>query len=143
MSLPASWVDRIFTRLTLVFGRDFMARYDGLEIADVKAEWAGDLAGFQQAPGAIKFALENLPSDRPPTSLQFRDLCRRAPQYAPKALPAPPVDPEMARVVKSALKPAQGKGDREWAVKLRQRIADGYRPTLFQRGALAEVEQQA
>lgn len=139
MSLPAAWVDRVFTRLTLVFGRDFMARYDGLEIDDVKAEWAEDLAGFQQAPEAIKYALEHIPSDKPPTSLQFRDLCRKAPQYLPKALPAPPVDPAMARVVKGALKPIQGRGDREWAQKLKARIDAGYRPTIFQRQCMEEA----
>lgn len=139
MSLPASWVDRIFQRLTMVFGRDFQARYEGLSTDEVKAEWGLDLAGFAQAPAAIKFALDNLPSDKPPTSLQFRDLCRRAPQYAPKALPAPPVNPEMAQAVRGAVKPAQGKGDRDWADKLRKRVADGYRPTMYQRECLREM----
>jgi hypothetical protein len=127
----------------MVFGRDFLARYDGLEIEGpegVKAEWADDLAGFQQSPAAIGYALDNIPSDRPPTSLQFRDLCRRAPQYAPKALPAPPVDPEMAKAVRGVLKPIQGQGDREWAVKLRRRANEGYRLAMYQRDALAEVE---
>lgn len=142
MSLPAAWVDRIFTRLTLVFGRDFMARYDGLEIADVKAEWADDLAGYQQAPDAIKYALEHIPSDKPPTSLQFRDLCRRAPQYVPKALPAPASspDPEIVKAVRQAFKPVTGYGDKAWAEKLRARIeAKDIRPTKWQRDALAEV----
>lgn len=143
MSLPASWVDRIFTRLTMVFGRDFLSRYEGLDVSSVKAEWAEDLAGFQQAPAAIKFALDNLPSDKPPTSLQFRDLCRRAPQYAPKALPSPAPDPELAKALKQAFKPMSGRGDKEWAKKLRARAEQGYRMTKFQRDALAEVEDQA
>jgi hypothetical protein len=144
MSLPASWVDRIFTRLTLVFGRDFMARYDGLEIDDVKAEWGEDLAGFQQAPDAIRYALENIPSDKPPTSLQFRDLCRRAPQYAPKALPAPPPDPTLAQELRRAFKPVTGMGDRSWAAKLRARVdAKETRPTQYQVDALAEMERRA
>jgi hypothetical protein len=140
MSLPAAWVNRVFTRLSLVFGRDFMSRYDGLDIDDVKAEWALDLASFAQAPDAIKFALDNLPSAKPPTVLEFRDLCRKAPQYVPKALPAPPVDPTLAQELRRAFKPVVGVGDRTWATKLAKRIADKeIRPTMFQRDALREV----
>jgi hypothetical protein len=124
----------------MIFGRDFLSRYEGLDVAAVKAEWAEDLAGFQQAPAAIKFALDNLPSDKPPTSLQFRDLCRRAPQYAPKALPAPTPDPEMAKTVRQAFKSINAYGTTEWAAKLRARIeSHEIRPTKFQRDALAEV----
>lgn len=141
MSLPAAWVDRIFQRLTMVFGRDFTSRYDGLEIADVKAEWGEELAGFQQSHWALKFALENLPSDKPPTVLQFRDICRRAPQYMPKALPAPAPDPEMAKSVRKAFRSINAAGSTEWAGKLRARIEAGeIRPTKFQRDALAELE---
>lgn len=141
MSLPDSWVDRIFTRLTMVFGRDFLSRYEGLDVAAVKAEWAEDLAGFQQAPNAIKFALGSLPSDKPPTSLQFRDLCRRAPQYLPKALPEPPPDPAIVAAALSAIKPSSTPGDRDWALKLREKErANGRRfLTPFQRHAWREA----
>jgi hypothetical protein len=139
MSLPAPWVDRIFQRLTLIFGRDFLARYDGQEIADVKADWAEELAGFQQSPEAIKHALGILPADKPPTVLQFKELCRKAPLYVPKALPAPPPDPSLAEELRRTFKPVSGQGDRAWADKLRQRIAAGYRPTMFQRDCMAEM----
>lgn len=143
MSLPDSWVDRIFTRLTMVFGRDFLSRYEGLEVAAVKAEWAEDLAGFQQSPNAIRYALENIPSDKPPTSLQFRDLCRRAPQYMPKALPLPDLDPAIAQTVRATFRPILGQGDRSWIAKLRGRIASReLRPTKFVRDMLAELERK-
>lgn len=139
MSLPASWVDRVFMKLTVAYGHRFLSQYSGIDMDLVKADWAEELGGFQQSPTAIQHALSILPSDNPPNVFQFRDLCRKAPQYAPKALPAPPVDPAMARVVKGALKPIQGRGDREWAQKLKARIDAGYRPTIFQRQCMEEA----
>lgn len=79
MSLPEPWVDRIFSRLTLVYGTDFTRRWEGIEPDVVKADWARELSAYQQAPGAISYALENLPADKPPNVLQFKALCMRAP----------------------------------------------------------------
>ena len=79
MSLPNNWVDRIFAKLTLVYGTDFTRRWEGLDVDDVKADWARELAMYQQAPAAIAYALENLPENKPPNVLQFRALCRAAP----------------------------------------------------------------
>lgn len=143
MSLPASWVDRIFQRLTVVYGRDFLSRYDGQDIAEVKADWGAELTCYQQAPEAIRYALEHIPSDKPPTVLQFRDICRRAPQYVPPALPSPPPDPTMAQELRRVFKPMTGRGDRSWVAKLQARIdAKEIRPTKFQRDALAELKQE-
>lgn len=95
MSLPATWIDRIFTKLTLVYGREFTARWDsvGVPIEAVKADWAHELDGFDKWPEAIAHALQNLPPDRPPTVLQFRALCRAAPAKELPQLPAPKADP--------------------------------------------------
>lgn len=83
MSLPEAWVDRIFDKLTLVYGHQFLARWDGMPIADVKANWAQELSRFQQNPSALAYALENLPASKPPTVLEFRAICG-SPQ-APKS----------------------------------------------------------
>ncbi|MFO0315292.1 MAG: hypothetical protein ACK50S_00185 [bacterium] len=92
-ALPMPWVDRIFTKLTLVYGRPFMARYEGLDTDAVKADWAHELASFTTWPEALAYALSNLPPDRPPTVLEFRAIARRAPQKAgPIMLPPPPAD---------------------------------------------------
>lgn len=89
MSLPESWVDRIFAKLTLVYGHQFLSRWDGLSIADVKADWAHELDGYQNNPQAIAFALSNLPPSRAPNVLEFRELCFRAPRSLERALPPP------------------------------------------------------
>jgi hypothetical protein len=94
MSVPIEWIDRIFEKLTIVYGRDFMDRWRGLSIADVKTDWAHELAGFERWPEAIKFALQNMPPDKPPTVLQFRDICRKAPAKELPKLPEPKADPD-------------------------------------------------
>lgn len=75
MSLPDAWVDRIFDKLTLVYGHQFLSRWDGLPLDPVKADWAHELRGFAQNPPAIAYALEHLPPAKPPTVLEFRALC--------------------------------------------------------------------
>lgn len=123
MSLPAPWVDRLFERLTLAYGRDFSGRWEGLDTAAVKADWATALAGYEAHPEAIAFALEHLPTDRPPTVLQFAELCRRAPLKPVPALPAPAPNPEVAVAALSSVRRiGRPLGDRlAWAVALRER----------------------
>ncbi len=92
MSLPIPWVDKIFLKLTLVYGREFIGRWEGLEIADVKTDWGHELAGFENWPEAIAHALATLPPGRPPTVVEFRELARKAPRKKLIALPEPPAD---------------------------------------------------
>ena len=61
MSLPLPWIDKIFEKLTIVYGRDFIGRWEGLEISDVKTDWGHELSGFENWPGAISHALATLP----------------------------------------------------------------------------------
>lgn len=75
MSLPEAWVDRIFDKLTLVYGHQFLSRWDGIELTTVKADWGHELRGFAQNPGAISYGLEHLPPAKPPTVLEFRAIC--------------------------------------------------------------------
>ncbi len=77
MSLPAAWVDALFSRLSVRYGDTFFRQYDGIDPQAVKADWAEVLDGT--SGHSIEYALKNLPSDWPPTALKFRDLCRMAP----------------------------------------------------------------
>jgi hypothetical protein len=104
MSLPAHWIDKIFEKLTLVYGREFLNRWEGVPIEAVKDDWAHELEGFERWPEAIAFALKTLPPDRPPTVLQFRDICRKAPAKEFKQLPPPKPDPEKVRAEIAKLK---------------------------------------
>ncbi len=89
MSLPSRWVDALFSKLTVTYGQEFLRKFEGLQMADVKADWAEALTGYQQNPNAIKYALANLPADKPPNILQFSDLCRRSPLPKRLAMEAP------------------------------------------------------
>lgn len=92
MTLPSAWVDRIFEKLTLTYGHQFLGRWSGLDVDAVKADWAHELAGFENRPDAVRHALQNLPVKDPPTVRQFVAACVAAPTPAVKALPAPKPD---------------------------------------------------
>ena len=143
MSLPAAWVEKLFAKLTVTYGRDFSARWEGLDPDAVKADWAETLGGYVANPDAIGYALEHLPADKPPTVLSFAEICRRAPVAAPLALPAPPPDPEIAKTALSAIKRMNNRspGDRSWAHRLKDREErnTGSRLTQFQRDAWREA----
>jgi hypothetical protein len=85
MSLPLSWVERIFSKLGLAYGRDFLGRWEGLNIMDVKTDWGHELSGYEKNPEAIAYALANLPA-RAPTVFEFRQICRNAPVPTAKLL---------------------------------------------------------
>lgn len=144
MSLPSAWVDKLFAKLTVTYGADFLRRYDGIDLAAVKADWAEQLAGYERSPEAIAYALSVLPADKPPTVLGFMDLCRRAPIRGLPALPAPAPDPEVSKAAMSAIKRIGVTGlagPREWAFRLRdrERQQGSRRLTKFQRDAWREA----
>ena len=123
MSIPVEWVDRIFTKLSLAYGREFIGRWEGLSIGDVKTDWAHELAGFENWPEAIAFAFDHLP-EKPPTVQQFRGICMKAPAKQHLALPAPQANPdrmksEIAKLKESmSVKPASKVRDRDWAKRI-------------------------
>lgn len=127
MSLPTPWVEKIFLKLTLTFGRDFLDRWKGIDIDDVKADWAHELRGLQQNPQAIAFGLEHCLGGRPPTVQEFKAVCIRRPDSA-LALPEPPADPE--RVVAELAKLQQARAlalvdHKAWARRLQTRHEAG------------------
>lgn len=88
MSLPASWVDRIFEKLTVWYGQPFLRQWDGMDLSLVKVDWAYELAGFKDHAYAIQYALSNLP-ERPLNVGQFRVIARAAPAPDVPRLPEP------------------------------------------------------
>lgn len=142
MSLPAAWAERIFEKLTLVYGRDFLSRWEGQELAAVMADWGHELAGFQAHPEAIRFALENLP-EKPPTVLQFRAVCNRAPAPELPKLEAPAADPQrVAELISGVakIKTRQGMTEAQWCAHRLREIAKTRRLTGAQRDMLKACE---
>ena len=141
MSLPAPWVDRIFEKLTLTYGHRFLGRWSGLDLGQVKADWAHELARLQQSPDAIRYALNNLPPAEPPTVLEFRAICARRPAEV-VALPAP--SPEGIRRIAATLNGATigGVTLADLLAHHRQLRAEG-RQSPCQRDWLRAVEAKA
>ncbi len=134
-ALPGPWIDRIFQKLSVTFGRDFLGRWGGVPIEEVKADWAHELRGFQQNPEAIKFALQTCLSGKPPTVQDFKALCIRRPVDAAPALPSPPADPE--RVAAELAKMEQSRraaavDHKAWAKRLHQAHEAGQKLNLNQ-----------
>ena len=132
MSLPLPWVDRIFEKLTLVYGQAFLARWRDLDLDAVKADWAHELDGFERHPKAIAHALQALPPEKPPTVLQFRELARRAPLPELPRLAGPPADAgrvaaELAKLATVRTTAAQAVDHRAWARRILDRKARGER----------------
>lgn len=101
MAMPSAWIDRLFDELQMAYGHRFLSQWPGTEVEAIKADWAKKLDGFEQHRESLKFALAHLPSDNPVNALQFRDLCRRAPEPKRKAIEAPEVPPEVAQAAAS------------------------------------------
>lgn len=123
MSLPSPWVDKIFAKLAVTYGQRFLGLYAGLDLQAVKDDWGQELRGYAQAPKAIAHALDNLPTDKPPTVLEFRALCRTAPQYiqtpklpAPRSLPPPNLVDAVSQIVAE-----KANDPKAWAYRLRDR----------------------
>lgn len=132
--LSSQAIDQIFAQLHIVWGRNFLAQYEGQDLTVIKANWARTLAGLDRRPHAIAYAIENLPPKQM-NALEFRDLCRRAPDPVQPRLPPPAIDKararEALRMARQAL--AGGADPLEWARKLQARERAGERLTLAQR----------
>lgn len=135
MSLRADWVEVIFTKLSLAYGRDFLGRWEGLDLDAVKADWAHELAGFAGHRDAIAHALAHLPP-KPPTVLEFRAICRMAPAPAAQRLEAPVAnaarrDAELAKLQHLTRLVAGPMGGRGWAHKVLERVQRGERVSPY------------
>jgi hypothetical protein len=90
-------VDIVFKKLSLRYGRDFLSRWEGLDLVDVKSDWAHELDGFESAPHAIHYALQNLPDSKPPNVAEFRAIARRVPAPVTLRIDAPRANPAIVR----------------------------------------------
>jgi hypothetical protein len=152
MSLPVKAIDRLFERLALTYGAAWVRQWEGLNMNDIKAMWAHELAGYASRLDAIAWALEHLPP-RCPNIIEFKALCREAPRHEPLPLPEPPADPERvkAELAKLGYKPPSERGasavtvdHKAWAKRIIARHESGekVRPISlrFAREALRMVE---
>ena len=122
MSLPNSWVERLFARMAVRYGTGWTMLWTGIDPEAVKADWAEVLDRMQ--PESLSYALGFLP-ERPPTATQFLEICRRAPDRTPKPMQieGPLADPARVAAELARLRGIQKVGPKAWAYRLRDREA--------------------
>ena len=119
-------IDRLFDRLSGIYGREFYSKYEHIDHEIVKQSWAIELYPFENNLLRIKWAIDNLP-ERCPNAIQFRELCWRAPNQNPEQLPALPPPPnienesvkQLAKIWQKTDKPFHDR--RVWQVVLDKR----------------------
>ena len=128
MSLPIAWIDKLFEKLSIRYGRDFLGRWEGMPIADVKTDWSDVLSGFKSHPDSIAWALENLPEAKAPTATEFRPLCRKAPTPNVPQLEAPKASRDRMEAELRKLAPIVARKEidmKDWARRLKARDESG------------------
>jgi len=134
MSLPLDYVEAIFTKLSLVYGRSFLDRWAGIDMERVKADWGHELAGLERSPKSIAHALQNLPADKPPTVLEFRKIAWSMPAADMPAIEHTPASKKVIAAVLGGFtrddtnKPDDG---RNWARRIMSRVNDGEKLKIY------------
>jgi hypothetical protein len=121
-----STVDSLFTRLQIRYGSLWNAKWTGVDVELVKADWFETLGNL--SPEAIRYGLANLPADYPPNVGEFLAICLR---YEPTGHALIEdrrnVRPDLARMAQEMnnLREAIRTNDpKAWAYRLQQRDAD-------------------
>ena len=145
MSLPHDWVNSIFDKLTLVYGQAFLRRWQDLDMGKVKADWAHELAALERSPKSIAYALQNLPTEKPPTVLEFRKIAWAMPAADMPQIERNRASPEAIAKAMQGVTGTRGSGGdmKDWARKILARHAQGDRVLPYSlrlaRAALGEV----
>lgn len=105
---PSATIESIFDCMLARYGSAWRAKWQGISLDAVKADWANVLDGF--SPSAIGYGLSYLPDDFPPTASQFATICRRALKDAkPLQLPMPEVTEAQREYVRDLLAKVRAK----------------------------------
>jgi hypothetical protein len=148
-SLPEAWVERIWVTMRATYGATFDRQWQCPEnvepaqhVAELKAVWGKGLAGLQQNPQAISYALEHLP-EFPPNLQQFKALCARRPDSTQLSIghdrPAP--DPQRLAALKARLLAQRADLARSTLDRLRHMRDTGQPMSTAQLDFLAQAER--
>ena len=137
-------IDRLFERLSAVYGPAWERSLGATPVLEAKALWAHQLQAFADRLEAIVWALDELP-ESPPNVIQFRNLCRMAPTAAAPRLAEPKADParvaaELAKLGQLRTAPTAGTTHmKAWAYQLQARDQAGDTICSYARKAYREV----
>lgn len=73
-ALPATWIERIFDKMLLEYGKKFVDQWSGTDPDKLVAHWATELSGYTGIE--IKRGLDAMKKEWPPTLPEFKNLCR-------------------------------------------------------------------
>ena len=123
MAMPLRYVREIHSRLSVRYGSQWRAKWDGVPMEAIEADWAQQLDGMQ--PDSIKKALESLPTDYPPTAPAFRALgAIRGESEAFQAIDYTP-NPKVAAEALATMHVTGKPTPREWMVQLDRDVKAG------------------
>lgn len=75
LPLPESWIEKMFHKMLLEYGKKFTDQWGGADTDELIAHWARELAGYTGPE--IKRGLTALDArDWPPTLPEFKKMCR-------------------------------------------------------------------
>ena len=123
MPMPMRYVKEIHSRLSVRYGSLWRAKWDGVPMEAIEADWADQLDGMQ--PESIRKALESLPPDFPPTAPAVRAL--GAIRHEAAAIPAIDYnpDPAIAAAALGAMHTSDMPAPREWMAQLARDVKAG------------------
>lgn len=137
MSLPDAWIDRIFNRLTAVYGSRFANQWAGERLGMAREAWSDELRRFAQDWNALQYALDHLPASHPPTAMEFRDLAQagKRPPSVSREEVGPRPSPEAVQALLGPIRAFGRPLDRHaWARRILAKEAAGDRTlTLTQK----------
>ena len=116
-SLPDRWVQSLWVEMAANYPGQWQRQFPvppcppGVDaathahdhIAGIQAVWAKRLGHLQSNPAALRYALDHLPAQHPPTLPEFVALCNRRPDRPAPALEAPRPDPQRVQQVLDGL----------------------------------------
>lgn len=129
-ALPDAWIDRLFHLLLLAYGSSWSSKWEGVPMAEVKAEWASCLA-FASAD-QMRRALDHCKtsSPYPPSLPEFATLCKAfAPPPDTRNLLPPPrggtIHPSVQAEITKLLDHTRKQDPKDWARRILKEHADG------------------
>ena len=123
MAMSLRYVKEIHSRLSVRYGSLWRAKWDGVPMEAIEADWVEQLDGMQ--PESIKKALASLPPDYPPTAPTFRALgAIRHEAAALQAIDYTP-DPAIAAAALGAMHVTGMPTPSEWMAQLDRDVKAG------------------
>jgi hypothetical protein len=125
--LPPKVINKLFFRLSNVYGSQWSQLWKDNDIEEVKDLWADELGYFAHRLDSFAWALDHLP-DRPPNLVQFKKLLNDAPTPHQDLIidytKAAPIPEAIAQEMKKINQPREV-DHKAWAKKILADVENG------------------